>query len=115
MSSKRKVVLLGIGAVLIAAISFGATYYYISANEQSEELIQGAGLACKRFYQQEALKNWHAVEIGYAWKKGDSIVVELNAKEHTESNRYIRRLCVMDSDKGTITIPSIRQEGRWEK
>lgn len=50
MPSKSRNVLFAVSAVLIAATSFGATYYYISSNEIAEELKRVAGEECKRFY-----------------------------------------------------------------
>lgn len=115
MSSKLRIALMGIGAAFIAAASFGATYLYIRADEKSEELKQLSGAECRRFYQQESLPNWALVEVGDAWMKDGSIVVEMEAKEHPSSNSYLRRLCVVDRQKGSIMIPSIRNESRWEK
>ncbi|MFG6440514.1 hypothetical protein [Roseateles sp. LKC17W] len=113
MPSKSRNVLFAVGAVLIAATSFGATYYYISSNEIAEELKRVAGGECKRFYQREAMQGFVNVETADAWKKDGKIVVELEAREIAGSSSYVRRLCVVD--EGSIMIPSLRHEGRFEK
>lgn len=115
MPSKPKTVLLLVGAVLIAATSFGATYYYISSNENAAELKRLVGAECKRFYQQESLRGFANVEAADAWEKDGKIIIELEAREIAGSSSYTRRLCVADKDKGSITIPSLRNEARWEK
>ena len=49
-------------------------------------------------------------------KKG-SVVVEVGYKEagRNQGNSYSVRLCVLDKEKGTISLPSPLNDGEWKK
>lgn len=115
MVIKLKPILLVIGAIAVTATSFGATYYYISSKEDAVELKRLVGVECRRFYERERLPGYLHVEAADAWEKDGAIIVELEAKEQADSHSYMRRLCVVDKTKSSITIPAVRNEGKWEK
>ena len=49
-----------------------------------------------------------------SYKKNGNLVVEVGYKQG-DGDTYRTRLCIIDSDKGTISSPSIFNESEWRK
>jgi hypothetical protein len=49
------------------------------------------------------------------YEKKGKLVVEVGYKQGTFNNTYTTRLCVIDSDKGTMSSPSPLNDSEWRK
>lgn len=49
------------------------------------------------------------------WMKDGKLVIELARMESESSTSYKQGLCIYDEKKGTLSIPSVFENIRWEK
>jgi hypothetical protein len=63
------------------------------------------GVGCTRTFDVYKKKGKLVAEVGYAKGFGDCDTI----------TKYSVRLCVIDNEKGTITLPAVFNEGEWSK
>lgn len=99
-----------VAALLVAVLLAGCS------RVPSKEDIAEASKACERFYYEERLPNWHhnpkAID---SWTKEGKLVIELAVKDGSSSSSYTPWLCVVDSEAGKLSMPSLINQGRWMK
>jgi hypothetical protein len=71
--------------------------------------------ACVEFYKESRLENHSDVRGVDSWVKDGKIVVELAPLDGPYAKSYSPRICLVDQDRGKITITSVLENGRWQK
>lgn len=79
------------------------------------EKLATAAKACERFYVEERLPHSYATTAGRSWVKDGKFVVELEVRKWSDSKTYTPRLCVVDEAAGTISLPALTDQARWQK
>ena len=67
---------------------------------------------CEKFVKEKFEKYTHVFDL---WTKDGKIVVEVGYKKSKWSDEYSVRLCVVDTENGRISIPSVFDTALWKK
>lgn len=82
----------------------------------SDEEKKIASKECPEFIEQN-MKSTKSIEtkIFDIYSKKGKVVVEVGYKDKYSDDSYSVRLCVLDSEKGTISSPSPLNDSEWKK
>ncbi|NOT65334.1 MAG: hypothetical protein HOP06_09910 [Methylotenera sp.] len=70
---------------------------------------------CVEFYKEKRAENGEHVEYRSNWMKDGRLVISLAEKESKSDSSYTEGLCVIDLKEGTIELPGLFNQGRWDK
>lgn len=70
---------------------------------------------CVEFYKEKRTHNGEHVEYKSNWMKDGRLVISLAEKERESDSSYTEGLCVIDLKEGTIELPALFNQGRWDK
>lgn len=70
---------------------------------------------CVRFYKEKRTHSGEHVEYRNHWMKDGRLVISLAEKERESDSSYTEGLCVVDLKEGTIELPGLFNQGKWEK
>ena len=88
----------------------------LAACGPSSEEKRVAEKECQDFVR-EQIRYVLETKVFDVYSKTGSVVVEVGYKEagRNQGNSYSVRLCVLDKEKGTISLPSPLNDGEWKK
>lgn len=83
-------------------------------SDPSSEEIKYSANACVKFYK-EKRADGNYVEYSSHWMKNGRLVIALAEKRNPLSSSYTEGLCVVDLKEGTLELPGLFNQGKWEK
>lgn len=98
---------------LIAFIAVQPNFLASLLSSESEADFSTATSECEAFVKKRF--NADRVWSEGAWKKDGKTVVEVAYAASTDRVGYSLRLCVYDKDKGRLVIPSVFEQGIWQR
>lgn len=81
----------------------------------SSDELKSSSDSCVRFYKEKRADSGEHVEYRSHWMKDGRLVISLAVKERESDSSYTEGLCVVDLKEGTIELPGLFNQGRWEK
>jgi len=83
----------------------------------SEKEKQVASMACREFVSTQMKVKEENTKVFDIWKKKNVIVVEVgyNENPYRSNSSYSVRKCIYDEKKGRISLPSLLNDGQWDK
>ena len=100
----KKICILGLLLVSVFACS----------GPSSDELKQFSK-ECIRFYKEKRADKGEHVEYRSNWMKDGRLVISLAVKKYESDSSYTEGLCVVDLKEGSIQLPGLFNQGKWEK
>ncbi len=105
--------------LLFTAAGF-STLLLIGCGNISDEEMAGVTQACKEFVQKSMVRLGPfpppiTAKVFDVWKKNGSFVAEVGYKNQYGEDDYSVRYCVVDPEKGTISLPSVFNQSDWNK
>lgn len=97
----------------LAALLFVAVSAFGCSGPSSDE-IKSYAKECVTFYEKERGSGKH-VEYRTHWMKEGRLVVSLAEKKYQGADSYTEGLCVVDFKDGTIQLPGLFNQGRWQR
>ena len=104
MNSITRIGILGLLSVLI-----------LGCSGPSSDKIERYSKECVKFYKEQRAKNGEHVESRSNWMKDGRLVIALEVKKSESDSSYTQVLCVADLKEGTIQLPGLFNQGRWDK
>lgn len=97
-----------------------STLLLIGCGNISDEEMTGVTQACKEFVQKSMVRSGPfprpiEAKVFDVWKKNGSFVAEVGYKEQYGDDNYSVRYCVVNPEKGTISLPSVFNQSDWNK
>lgn len=87
----------------------------LTACGPSSEEKQIAEKECPKFIK-EQMTGVYKTKVFDVYSKKGKVVVEVGYQDrHSKGDSYSVRLCVLDSEKGTISSPSPLNDSEWKK
>jgi hypothetical protein len=80
----------------------------------SDEEVKDSAAACVNFYKEKRADGNHVEYLSH-WMKNNKLVISLAEKKYESASSYSKGLCVVDLKEGTIELPSIFNQDKWEK
>jgi hypothetical protein len=80
----------------------------------SGDEIKNYAKQCVSFYEKERASGKH-VEYRTHWMKDGRLVISLAEKKYQGADSYSEGLCVVDFKDGTIQLPGLFNQGRWQR
>jgi hypothetical protein len=98
---------------VILAVPLAATAGWFGPSDEEKKLAKDE---CPKFIEKN-MKRRKSIEtkIFDIYTKKGKVVVEVGYKDKYSDDSYSVRLCVLDSEKGTISSPSPMNESEWRK
>lgn len=81
----------------------------------SKDEVKSTSDECVRFYKEKRADYGDIVEYRDHWMKNGRLVISLAVKENNWDSSYTEGLCVVDLKEGTIELPGLLNQGKWEK
>lgn len=104
MNSITRIGILGLLSVLI-----------LGCSGPSSDEINRYSEACVNFYKEKRANKGEHVEYRSNWMKDGRLVIALAEKKSESDSSYTEGLCVVDLKEGTIQLPGLLNQGKWEK
>lgn len=99
---------------ILSAI-FGSMIVLTGCSGPSGAELKNAKDQCVSFYKRERASPGEYVKAVDHWMKDGKLVIELARMESENSTSYKQGLCIYDEKKGTLSIPGLFENSRWEK
>lgn len=93
--------------IFASTLIFGCSKY-------SKEEIEKLSKECIDFYHEQVSWDQYVKYLGH-WIKNENLVISLAVKDREWDSTYTERLCVVNPKKGTISLPGLFRQEKWEK